>query len=85
MALPNGRQLQRGEIFKAMQRDDETAIREELVQIRQEHRSLDEQIVELESAGITDQLHVKRLKKQKLVLKDRISALEDQLTPDIIA
>lgn len=85
MALPNDRRLQRGEISKAMQREDEAAIREELVQVRQEHRSLDDKIVEMESAGIADQLQVKRLKKQKLALKDRISALEDQLTPDIIA
>ena len=32
-----------------------------------------------------DQLQIQRLKKRKLVLKDRISYLEDQLTPDIIA
>ena len=32
-----------------------------------------------------DQLHIKRLKKRKLALKDQITALEDQLLPDIIA
>ena len=32
-----------------------------------------------------DQLQIQRLKKRKLVLKDRITRLEDQLTPDIIA
>jgi hypothetical protein len=30
-------------------------------------------------------LLIKRLKKKKLELKDRITAVEDQLTPDIIA
>jgi hypothetical protein len=32
-----------------------------------------------------DQLTLRRLKKQKLSLKDRIAAIEDELTPDIIA
>ena len=32
-----------------------------------------------------DQLQIQRLKKRKLVLRDRISYLEDQITPDIIA
>ena len=32
-----------------------------------------------------DQLQIQRLKKRKLILKDRIGFLEDQLTPDIIA
>ncbi|MEO1280939.1 MAG: DUF465 domain-containing protein [Pseudomonadota bacterium] len=68
-----------------MQADNETALREELVQVRNEHRTLDEQIVELESAGAADQLQIKRLKKHKLALKDRITSIEDRLTPDIIA
>ena len=39
----------------------------------------------LEGSATADQLLVKRLKKRKLVLRDRITALEDQLLPDIIA
>lgn len=68
-----------------MQRETETALREELVSVREEHRSLDEEIVSLEATGMADQLMIKRLKKKKLALKDRITAIEDQLTPDIIA
>ncbi|MEM1371752.1 MAG: DUF465 domain-containing protein [Pseudomonadota bacterium] len=68
-----------------MKREDETALRDELVQVREEHRCLDEKILELESSGRVDQLLIKRLKKQKLALKDRIIVIEDQLTPDIIA
>jgi hypothetical protein len=60
-------------------------LRELLVKLRAEHRALDEEIVALEAEPETDQLHIKRLKKRKLVLKDRITAVEDQLTPDIIA
>ena len=52
---------------------------------RREHRDLDEAIRALDERGTGDPLTVKRLKKQKLGLKDRIAQLEDQLTPDIIA
>jgi hypothetical protein len=36
-------------------------------------------------AADPDQLTIKRLKKRKLLIKDQITAVEDQLTPDIIA
>jgi hypothetical protein len=69
-----------------MQRPDERALREELAQLRAEHRDLDAQIVAQEEASsLADQLQIKRLKKRKLALKDRITAIEDQLLPDIIA
>lgn len=64
--------------------DDET-LREELAELRQEHRDLDSAIAALDSSASGDSLQIKRLKKRKLVLKDRISYLEDRLTPDIIA
>jgi hypothetical protein len=60
-------------------------LRVKLEMLRREHRDLDEAIRALEEKGTVDALMVRRLKKQKLGLKDRISALEDQLTPDIIA
>ena len=68
-----------------MQRLDERELREELVKLRAEHRDLDDEIVTLEAAGTAEQLLVKRLKKRKLAIKDRISVVEDQLLPDIIA
>jgi hypothetical protein len=69
-----------------MQRPDERALREELARLRAEHRDLDTQIVaQEESSSLADQLQIKRLKKRKLALKDRITAIEDQLLPDIIA
>ncbi len=67
------------------QRRDEREVREKLAGLRAEHRDLDEQIVRLEDERSGDQVTIKRLKKQKLLLKDQITALEDQLTPDIIA
>ena len=60
-------------------------LRVELEVLRREHRDLDEAIEALEQAGRPDMLTVKRLKKQKLQLKDKIAALEDRITPDIIA
>ncbi|MDO9524718.1 MAG: DUF465 domain-containing protein [Gemmobacter sp.] len=53
--------------------------------LRREHRDLDHAVHELESSGKGDQLTLRRLKKQKLVLKDTITRIEDQLIPDIIA
>jgi hypothetical protein len=68
-----------------MQRPDERELREELTRLRAEHRDLDAQIVAEEASAVADQLLIKRLKKRKLALKDRITAVEDQLLPDIIA
>lgn len=57
----------------------------ELEVFRRQHRDLDEAITALQERGTSDQLTIRRLKKQKLGLKDRISQIEDRLTPDIIA
>jgi len=53
--------------------------------MRREHRDLDEAIHALQERGSADMLTIRRLKKQKLVLKDQIRILEDRLLPDIIA
>ena len=68
-----------------MKRFDERELRDELVKLRAEHRELDDQIILLEGSTTADQLLVKRLKKKKLAVKDRITSIEDQLLPDIIA
>lgn len=56
-----------------------------LEQLRIEHRDLDDAIEALTDKAVVDQLQIARLKKKKLMLKDRIMRLEDQLVPDIIA
>ncbi len=63
----------------------EDMLRIRLEVLRREHRDLDEAIFALETGGRPDQLTLRRLKKQKLALKDQIVKLEDQLIPDIIA
>jgi hypothetical protein len=54
-------------------------------QLRVQHRDLDDAIDALLNAGTTNMLQIKRLKKQKLLLKDKIATLEDEMLPDIIA
>ena len=68
-----------------MAETDEKALRMELAQLRQEHRDLDAAVEALSIAGNADALQLQRLKKKKLLIKDRIALLEDQLFPDIIA
>jgi hypothetical protein len=63
----------------------EEVLRVELEVLKREHRDLDDAIQALEDTQRADQLQLRRLKKQKLHLKDRIGRIEDKLTPDIIA
>ena len=63
---------------------------EDMLRIRlgvlvREHRDLDDAIHALQESSRADALTLRRLKKQKLALKDRIVKIEDQLIPDIIA
>ena len=57
----------------------------DLETLRAEHRHLDERIRVLLSEPTGDQLEIARLKRQKLMLKDRIQLILDSSTPDIIA
>jgi hypothetical protein len=68
-----------------MRDDRDQRLRESLAQLKQEHRDLDAAIHALEHSVRSDQLQIKRLKKKKLVLKDEIARVEDELLPDIIA
>jgi len=63
----------------------EDVLRIRLEVLRREHRDLDAAIEALHDAVNPDQLTLKRLKKQKLSLKDQIARIEDELIPDILA
>jgi hypothetical protein len=63
----------------------EVQLRSELQNSIQQHRDLDTAIASLEQTGTGDQLQLRRLKKMKLDLKDKIQRLENMLIPDIIA
>ncbi len=60
-------------------------LRVELEMFTREHRDLDAAIAALHEGGRADPLTLRRLKKAKLALKDKIARIEDELTPDIIA
>ncbi|MDG1376660.1 MAG: DUF465 domain-containing protein [Yoonia sp.] len=60
-------------------------LRVELAILRQQHRDLDHAIEALHAQNSPDMLTIKRLKKQKLTIKDQMAALEDRITPDITA
>ena len=64
---------------------DESELRAQLSRLHQEHRDLDAAIAALQASPGSDIIQVQRLKKRKLYLRDRITFIEDQLTPDIIA
>jgi hypothetical protein len=65
--------------------DGNQELQRKLVELRTEHRDLDDVIARLGQASPYDQLQLQRLKKRKLALKDQITRLENQLVPDIIA
>jgi hypothetical protein len=64
---------------------DIEAIKTRLAALRSEHRDLDEAIARLSDQAPFNPVHLQRLKKRKLALKDLITKLESQLLPDIIA
>ena len=72
------------ERFMKVMNQDELLITE-LIELRRQHRALDDEIAVLSESPLGDQLLLKRLKKRKLHLKDEIARVEDKLYPDIIA
>ena len=64
---------------------DKEALERKLEDLRLEHRDLDDVIHRLQMTGGLEQLQLQRLKKRKLILKDEILRIENQLIPDILA
>lgn len=67
-----------------MQKDLD-AIAKRIIELQVEHRDLDQVIDQLSAFAVRDELQIKRLKKRKLQIKDQITWLQIQLTPDIPA
>ena len=65
--------------------DDDEVIRKKLLELRIEHRDLDDVIAHLAENPFFDQVQMRRLKKRKLQLKDQIARLESMLIPDLNA
>jgi hypothetical protein len=60
-------------------------LRQRLVELKSEHRDLDDVIAQIAEKAPFDQIQISRLKKRKLLLKDQILRIESRLLPDIIA
>ena len=58
---------------------------EKLKEYEQEHLDLDQILIQLQEKHTVDFLQIQRLKKRKLVLKDRIANIKNELEPDNIA
>tara|TARA_R110002096_G_C14596580_1_gene722390 strand:- start:745 stop:954 length:210 start_codon:yes stop_codon:yes gene_type:complete len=65
--------------------DDQEEVVRRILELRVEHRDLDDAILALSQADYVDQLQLKRLKKRKLSIKDTIQKMESGLIPDVDA
>ncbi|MFO1506598.1 MAG: DUF465 domain-containing protein [Lysobacterales bacterium] len=68
-----------------MSTDNAASIAHRLSELRTEHRDLDIAIAKVAADPAFDELHLSRLKKRKLRLKDMIAYLEDKQIPDLDA
>ncbi len=69
----------------AITQNEKQMLIQELSELKQEHRDLDQAILDLGIKLDNNQFEISRLKKQKLQLKDAISRLESNLIPDLHA
>ena len=61
-----------------------TKVEIQLMKLKEEHKKIDDILSDIENP-ILDTFLIRRLKKEKLILKDKIQKISNQLTPDIIA
>ena len=64
---------------------DNYKLLEKLKEYEQEHSDLDQILIQLQEKHTVDFLQIQRLKKRKLILKDKISHIQNELEPDSIA
>jgi hypothetical protein len=65
--------------------NNENAYYKELEELEQEHKDLNEIIDNPNSTSEFSEFTLQKLKKRKLLLKDKIDAIKRFLSPDIIA
>ena len=63
----------------------ENPLIDQLKELEQEHRDLYEVLIQLQEKQTVDFQQIQRLKKRKLILKDKIIFLKNKIEPDIIA
>ena len=64
---------------------DRVELMQKLAALKLEHRDLDTVIHRLAVDPTHDQLHLTRMKRRKLLLKDQIAWIERQIDPDVPA
>jgi len=72
-------------MLKQLTVEERHKLEQQLYELKQEHRDLDDVIDRLLHSADVEELQLKRFKKRKLRLKDNIARLEDSLIPDILA
>ena len=65
--------------------NDNYKLLEKLKEYEQEHSDLDQILIQLQEKHTVDFLQIQRLKKRKLILKDKISHIQSEFEPDSIA
>ena len=60
-------------------------LKEKLKNLKEEHRDLDEIISQMYEYKTINLMQIKRLKKRKLLLRDKMIKIKNSLEPDIIA
>jgi hypothetical protein len=70
---------------KQLTDEEKQKLEERLFELKQEHRDLDDVIRRLQLSPDVQELQLKRFKKRKLKIKDKIMLLENTLMPDILA
>tara|TARA_B100000282_G_C31689875_1_gene470986 strand:+ start:539 stop:739 length:201 start_codon:yes stop_codon:yes gene_type:complete len=65
--------------------EDLDKLLEILRNFEQEHRDLDQILIQLQEKSTVDFLQIQRLKKRKLILKDKIIDIKNKLEPNNIA
>lgn len=63
----------------------QNSLKDQLNILEEEHRDLDEVLIQVQEKKTVNFLQIKRLKKRKLILKDKINYLKNKIEPDIIA
>ena len=65
--------------------NENSKLLEKLKEYEQEHLDLDQILIQLQEKHTVDFLQIQRLKKRKLILKDKIIHIQNELEPDSIA
>ena len=64
---------------------DTNALKKEVARLMKLHQECEIQIRSLMVEAVADHVHIQRVKKQKLEIKDQIQSMKNKLLPDILA